>query len=82
MPARKYCYRNDYNQISGKGMTLSTIDVDYLVAGAGAAAMAFVDSVLATSQSTFAIVDCRARPGGHWHDAYPFGCTSRPQPTA
>jgi hypothetical protein len=53
-------------------MAPSTIDVDYLVVGAGAAAMAFVDSMLVTSESTFAIVDCRARPGGHWNDAYPF----------
>lgn len=53
-------------------MVQSTIDVDYLVVGAGAAAMAFVDSMLATSDATFAIVDCRARPGGHWNDAYPF----------
>jgi len=49
-----------------------TIDVDYLVVGAGATAMAFVDSMLSKSNATFAIVDCRARPAGHWNDAYPF----------
>lgn len=53
-------------------MGQSIIDVDYLIVGAGAAAMAFVDAMLAASAATFAIVDCRARPGGHWNDAYPF----------
>jgi len=53
-------------------MALSTIEVDYLVVGAGATALAFVDSMLAKPDATFAIVDRRARPGGHWNDAYPF----------
>jgi cation diffusion facilitator CzcD-associated flavoprotein CzcO len=61
-----------YNHIIARTMGQATVDVDYLVAGAGAAAMAFVDAMLATSDATFAIVDRRAQPGGHWNDAYPF----------
>ncbi|MBK4739105.1 hypothetical protein [Noviherbaspirillum pedocola] len=53
-------------------MNHTTTKTDYLVVGAGAAAMAFVDSMLSQSSATFAIVDRRARPGGHWNDAYPF----------
>jgi hypothetical protein len=49
------------------------IDTDYLVIGAGASAMAFVDALLAqTTDARVAIVDRRHRPGGHWLDAYPF----------
>lgn len=50
----------------------STIEVDYLVVGAGAAGMAFADQLLTDSDATIAIVDRRHRPGGHWNDAYPF----------
>ena len=46
--------------------------VDYLVVGAGACAMAFVDEVFQASEATFAIIDRRHAPGGHWNDAYPF----------
>lgn len=45
---------------------------DYLVVGAGAVGMAFVDSVFHESDATFTIVDRRYAPGGHWNDAYPF----------
>jgi hypothetical protein len=48
------------------------IEVDYLVVGGGAMAMAFVDVMLSETDSTFAIVDHRHVPGGHWNDAYPF----------
>jgi hypothetical protein len=41
-------------------MALSTIEVDYLVVGAGATALAFVDSMLATSDATFASAARRA----------------------
>jgi hypothetical protein len=51
---------------------MATIDVDYLVVGAGAVGMAFADVVLAESDATVALVDRRHRPGGHWNDAYPF----------
>jgi hypothetical protein len=48
------------------------IDTDYLVVGAGAAGMAFTDSLLTHSDASVAIVDRRHAPGGHWVDAYPF----------
>lgn len=52
--------------------------VDYLVVGAGATALAFVDSVFHGSDSTFAIVDRRDAPGGHWNDAYPYVTLHQP----
>ena len=52
--------------------------VDCLVAGAGATAMAFVDSVFHETDSSFAIVDRRNAPGGHWNDAYSFVALHQP----
>lgn len=62
--------------------------VDYLVVGAGASAMAFVDALFHASEATFAVVDRRHAPGGRWNDSYPYvalhqpatsyGVTSRP----
>lgn len=49
-----------------------TISADYLVVGAGAMGMAFVDTLLSDTQATVAIVDRYHRPGGHWNLAYPF----------
>ena len=48
------------------------LETDYLVVGAGAAAMAFTDTLLAHSDATVTIVDRRHAPGGHWIDAYPY----------
>ena len=48
------------------------METDYLVKGAGASAMAFVDVMLRETDATFTIVDRRLAPGGHWNDAYPF----------
>jgi len=48
------------------------IETDYLVVGAGAAGMAFTDSLLTHSDATVTVVDRRHAPGGHWVDAYPF----------
>jgi hypothetical protein len=49
------------------------IRTDYLVVGAGASAMAFVDALLSGSpDAPVVVVDRRHRPGGHWLDAYPF----------
>ena len=49
-----------------------TITPDYLVIGAGAMGMAFVDTMLVESKtSTMAIIDRYSRPGGHWTLAYP-----------
>lgn len=49
-----------------------TITADYLVVGAGAMGMAFIDTLIASSEKTVVVVDRYARPGGHWTMAYPF----------
>lgn len=49
-----------------------TVSVDYLVVGAGAMGMAFVDELLTHTKATVAIVDKYHAPGGHWTTAYPF----------
>jgi hypothetical protein len=48
------------------------VDADYLVVGAGAAGMAFVDSLIHNADVHVAMVDRRHSAGGHWLDAYPF----------
>jgi len=48
------------------------LETDYLVVGAGASGMSFVDSLLSHSDADVVLVDRRHRPGGHWLDAYPF----------
>ena len=48
------------------------LETDYLVVGAGASGMGFVDSLLSHSDAEVVLVDRRHRPGGHWLDAYPF----------
>jgi NAD(P)-binding Rossmann-like domain len=48
------------------------IETDYLVVGAGAAGMAFVDALIAACDADVVMVDRRHNPGGHWNDAYPF----------
>jgi hypothetical protein len=48
------------------------IETDYLVVGAGATGMAFVDTLITESDADVVMVDRRHRPGGHWLDAYPF----------
>jgi hypothetical protein len=50
----------------------SVIETDYLVIGAGAMGMAFVDTVATESNASVVMVDRHNRPGGHWNDAYPF----------
>lgn len=49
-----------------------TIAANYLVVGAGAMGMAFVDTLITDSKKTVVIVDRYACPGGHWTMAYPF----------
>lgn len=48
------------------------LETGYLVIGAGASGMSFVDTLLASSDADVVMVDRRHRPGGHWLDAYPF----------
>jgi hypothetical protein len=50
-----------------------SLQADYLVIGAGATAMSFVDTLLSESpDATVLMVDRQHRPGGHWNVAYPF----------
>jgi hypothetical protein len=49
-----------------------TIEVDYLVIGAGAMGLAFVDTLISDTKATVAIVDRYDRPGGHWTTSYPY----------
>ena len=51
---------------------MSAIETDYLVVGAGAAGLAFVDALIAACDADVVMVDRRHGPGGHWNDAYPF----------
>jgi hypothetical protein len=51
---------------------MSTQKTDYLVVGAGATALSFVDSLLDVTDAHITMVDRRDKAGGHWNDAYPF----------
>lgn len=51
---------------------MRTLDVDYLVVGAGAMGMAFVDSLIDHADVRVALADRKHSAGGHWLDAYPF----------
>ncbi len=57
---------------------MKTIATDYLVIGAGAVGMAFVDTILAETEAHVTIIDRQARPGGHWNDAYSFVALHQP----
>ena len=47
------------------------LEADYLVIGAGATAMAFVDTLLGEQpEATVLMVDRLHHPGGHWNHAY------------
>lgn len=48
------------------------LEADYLVVGAGAMAMAFVDALIEHADVSVVMVDRRHGVGGHWLDAYPF----------
>ncbi len=51
---------------------MATIEADYLVIGAGATAMAFVDTLVSETTASVVVVDRNPQPGGHWTTAYPF----------
>jgi putative NAD(P)-binding protein len=48
------------------------VDTDYLVVGAGATGLAFVDALVAEADVDVTVVDRDRAPGGHWLHAYPF----------
>lgn len=49
-----------------------SLETDYLVIGAGATAMAFVDTLVGETDAHVVMVDRHHAPGGHWNTAYPF----------
>lgn len=51
---------------------MHTIEADYLVVGAGAMGMAFVDTLITETDATVILVDRNDQPGGHWLSAYPY----------
>ena len=56
-----------------------SLAADYLVVGAGAMGLAFTDEIISTStDTTIVLVDTRAKPGGHWNDAYDFVTLHQP----
>lgn len=59
-------------------MTVGAIETDYLVVGAGASAMAFVDTLLDETDASVVMVDRLPRPGGHWNHAYAFVTLHQP----
>ena len=53
--------------------SIKKLECDYLVIGAGATGIAFVDELIhGSSNIKVILVDKRSKPGGHWVDAYPF----------
>lgn len=50
----------------------TNLAADYLVIGAGATAMAFVDALIDNADVSVVMIDRRYGAGGHWLDAYPF----------
>ncbi|WP_128891097.1 hypothetical protein [Erythrobacter sp. HKB08] len=58
---------------------MAELETDYLVIGAGAVGLAFVDTLLEEDpDATFLFVDRHAKPGGHWNDAYSFVTLHQP----
>ena len=51
---------------------MHTIEADYLVVGAGAMGMAFIDTLVTETEARVVLVDRNHQPGGHWTTAYPF----------
>ncbi len=61
---------------------MADFETDYLVIGAGAVGMAFVDTLLDEDPDChITIVDKHAKPGGHWNDAYSFVTLHQPSST-
>ncbi|MXO56088.1 hypothetical protein [Pontixanthobacter gangjinensis] len=55
------------------------METDYLVIGAGAVSLAFVDTLLDEDPDChITMIDMHAKPGGHWNDAYSFVALHQP----
>ena len=60
-------------------MNTHELDTDYLVVGTGAMGLAFADELIRGDPSAeIILVDRRAKPGGHWNDAYAFVSLHQP----
>ncbi|KLI64426.1 hypothetical protein [Aurantiacibacter marinus] len=58
---------------------MTDLATDYLIIGAGAVSLAFVDTLLDEDPDCHVtIVDMHAKPGGHWNDAYGFVALHQP----
>ena len=62
-------------------MAYRQLETDYLVVGAGAMGVAFVDSLIEHSDADVVMVERRHRAGGHWLDSYPFVQLHQPSAT-
>jgi len=61
------------NNTANTSPTAELLETDYLVVGAGASGMVFVDELLhRTEDTTFVLIDRLSQPGGHWNHAYSF----------
>jgi len=62
---------------------MKQLECDYLVIGCGASAMAFLDEMILMNKTNLKVivVDRRAKPGGHWVDAYDFVRLHQPSAT-
>lgn len=61
---------------------MANFETDYLIIGAGAVGLAFVDTLLDEDPDCHVtIVDRHAKPGGHWNDAYSFVTLHQPSAT-
>ncbi|HYB82900.1 MAG TPA: NAD(P)-binding protein [Mycobacterium sp.] len=47
----------------------NTIEADYLVIGAGAMGVAFIDTLVSETDARVVLVDRYHQPGGHWPSA-------------
>jgi len=62
-----------FNVMGSEREARVSLTTDYLVIGAGASGMAFIDEILHGSKDNkIILVDTRAQAGGHWIDAYDF----------
>jgi hypothetical protein len=62
-------------RVRGDALTMrenSELETDYLVIGAGALGMGFVDTLIENCDADVVMIDRRHRAGGHWLDSYPF----------
>ncbi|MEM1152971.1 MAG: NAD(P)-binding protein [Pseudomonadota bacterium] len=61
---------------------MNSHETDYLVIGAGAVGLAFVDTLIDEDPDChITIIDKHAHPGGHWNDAYSFVTLHQPSAT-